>query len=965
MDLRHVDERWLPARALALMLALGILLGPRGSARATTENDLCTGAPTCIVSGAIVIDDPGTQAVPKVLDFGTRDLVLASGSRLSAAEPIGSGVRRVVLRAGSIQFDSNAAFTDSGGGDLWLDLVAVGGGVSAASGDVRLLGTGSSRARVELVGLDAGQLSISAARDVSSTALLDVHQPVPGPTILPRATSKIVIDAAGTIDLGFQLNATKSEAVSGGGSISLVAGGPVLLQPTAQLVTGGGATYAMGGDVVLRSASDRVEIHGKIDAHGNSGAFLGEAVCGDGGSVLVEAATDIVVDANINAKPGALCTGGTVGFTDLYAVVLRAGGRITQTSTGTIDVFGTGADGEGDFGSAGDVLLRAEGDVSIGGDIDAHAPGSSGAVVVRAGGNLTVSKLVDASASSVDGDSGYIQMTACDLTVTSTGRLDARMADPYPPTEGTNLLQASGQMRLDGTARSELSNRLEYREASLSPIVTGTVDPAAVVVQNAALDACVGLSRCGNGVVEGGEVCDDGGNGACDGCAADCQRRDHVCGDGIPECGEECDDGNATSGDGCDPGCVRPGTEPVMIAGSNEPTACIAEWRLLTSNGQFASSGRPTRTQKCVDGDPRCDADRTNNLQCTVNAQICLRVPDERYPTCSAGPVASAALKTPNPLDTADPLWVANGNALLDRLVGLGITVKAGATTVATGSPDSNMTDCTPAVGLVMNRTPGRIGKGWFNVSATTVGNVTMDNNAIQIWCMPNSAVCGNGVVENFEGCDDGNLTSCDGCSAGCQLEQCGNGIVECGERCDEGPQNGISGGVCTTTCTFAAPSLRIPGGGSKKQDCGFEWAPALNPTTLKVDRRGIAKNRQDCVDNDPSCDFDPTVGSCAMHLWACVGAADPRLGCDGEGVASFLVKKPKSTASGTEAAARDALIDGIQALGLPVGPGERCTARMAIEVPTASRKLQLATQVVLATGRKDSDNLTLRCLAP
>ena len=51
----------------------------------------------------------------------------------------------------------------------------------------------------------------------------------------------------------------------------------------------------------------------------------------------------------------------------------------------------------------------------------------------------------------------------------------------------------------------------------------------------------------------------------------------------------------------------------------------------------------------------------------------------------------------------------------------------------------------------------------------------------------PASGTCGNGVVEGFEACDDGNTADCDGCSADCtRLDaQCGDGIPECGEECD------------------------------------------------------------------------------------------------------------------------------------------------------------------------------------
>jgi cysteine-rich repeat protein len=60
--------------------------------------------------------------------------------------------------------------------------------------------------------------------------------------------------------------------------------------------------------------------------------------------------------------------------------------------------------------------------------------------------------------------------------------------------------------------------------------------------------------------------------------------------------------------------------------------------------------------------------------------------------------------------------------------------------------------------------------------------------------------VCGNGIVESGEVCDDGNTTSGDGCSATCQLESvCGNGAVESGEQCDDGNHNNTD--ACTNTC--------------------------------------------------------------------------------------------------------------------------------------------------------------------
>jgi cysteine-rich repeat protein len=67
--------------------------------------------------------------------------------------------------------------------------------------------------------------------------------------------------------------------------------------------------------------------------------------------------------------------------------------------------------------------------------------------------------------------------------------------------------------------------------------------------------------------------------------------------------------------------------------------------------------------------------------------------------------------------------------------------------------------------------------------------------------------VCGNGVIEAPEACDDGNTIAGDGCSATCTVEHvcvCGDGVVDAGEACDDG--NTTSGDGCSATCTIEEP---------------------------------------------------------------------------------------------------------------------------------------------------------------
>ncbi|MDB4952568.1 MAG: hypothetical protein JWO36_137 [Myxococcales bacterium] len=63
------------------------------------------------------------------------------------------------------------------------------------------------------------------------------------------------------------------------------------------------------------------------------------------------------------------------------------------------------------------------------------------------------------------------------------------------------------------------------------------------------------------------------------------------------------------------------------------------------------------------------------------------------------------------------------------------------------------------------------------------------------------ASICGNGIVEAGEQCDDGNLDNSDSCDTTCHLLYCcGNGILEPGEQCDD--NNNLPGDGCSATCT-------------------------------------------------------------------------------------------------------------------------------------------------------------------
>jgi fibro-slime domain-containing protein len=90
-----------------------------------------------------------------------------------------------------------------------------------------------------------------------------------------------------------------------------------------------------------------------------------------------------------------------------------------------------------------------------------------------------------------------------------------------------------------------------------------------------------------------------------------------------------------------------------------------------------------------------------------------------------------------------------------------------------------------------------------------------------------NPMLCGNGVLDPGEQCDDGNTVGGDGCTPLCQIEQgwtcptpgqpcvrteiCGDGILQPPEQCDDG--NVASGDGCSSTCMIEPGWVcRVPG---------------------------------------------------------------------------------------------------------------------------------------------------------
>jgi cysteine-rich repeat protein/Cys-rich repeat protein len=362
-----------------------------------------------------------------------------------------------------------------------------------------------------------------------------------------------------------------------------------------------------------------------------------------------------------------------------------------------------------------------------------------------------------------------------------------------------------------------------------------------VLVAGAGSNACTaglpcGLSAlCGNGSLDPGEQCDNGAANANapDRCRLTCLYA--ACGDGIQDNGEQCDDGNLTSGDGCDRTCIREGIvlgTPFCGDGILTPPETCDDGNIRAGDG--CSPGCRTERPEGCTSDAQCGGGQCINGQCT----------DPRPCRTDAQCPAGAQCRD----GTCQVLSDCRSNA--DCAPGLLCT--NGQCTRLGCSADS---DCTS----------GRCVHGSC-VACTSDRECRSDQRCAGGQCMDRTIVatavlCGNGILEPPEECDDSGTRDRDGCSSRCQLESgfcgdgivqralgelcepvlhdrslpyacnpatcrtlsrtCGNGTIEPGEECDEGLQNSNVPTTapirCRTDCSRARCGDRIVDRG---EDC-------------------------------------------------------------------------------------------------------------------------------------------------
>jgi cysteine-rich repeat protein len=138
--------------------------------------------------------------------------------------------------------------------------------------------------------------------------------------------------------------------------------------------------------------------------------------------------------------------------------------------------------------------------------------------------------------------------------------------------------------------------------------------------------------------------------------------------------------------------------------------------------------------------------------------------------------------------------------------------------------------------------------------------------------------VCGNGVVEPGEQCDDGNQRDGDGCDSTCRLPRCGNGVLDPGEQCDDGNQ--IGGDGCSPACR-----LEVCGNGvldpGEQCDAGGQSAFCDSDCTVPVCGDGLVNPAagEQCDDGN-AVSGDGCSAQCQLEVCG-NGVLDPGEQCD------------------------------------------------------------------------------------
>jgi cysteine-rich repeat protein len=589
-------------------------------------------------------------------------------------------------------------------------------------------------------------------------ATVTTNRPILGNGSSPAS---VFIRAAGDITIGDSVSVNSTNSDNDGGIIDFESGSGTIAINDLLSATGGG--FATGGEICLIAGQD-VVVNSAVDASG--GDF-------DGGFVEFDAGNDIVltqsVRANANNGGG---FGGEISLTAAHDVIASSpatveanghfaavdqfggdGGSIEISSDSNALTVNTGvvmdANGAEPDGFGGEILLESGTEMTIAGTLaaktaDDAAQGAGGNIDLDVGAGLMfpATGLLDARGASNGG--GAISIVTVG-PMTYAGTIDARTsnagsADSISLDISGDVVM-TGSMRISGTAESQINGqvdfefcRLQMQSGALIQNVGGfgknllrarekvTINAGAQLTA----DTASGLNRITyrdpakppvvNGTVSPAAAPNDI-NAFLQGCP--------VCGNGELDGGESCEDGNTQDGDGCSHDC--------------QDEACVAQ-----------TSGYPN-VPLCDDGDG-CTVDTCESSTCQHVAS-CDDGIDCTADSCDAQNEC---------VHTIDDGACNDDNPCTNDICSLG----------ARGCVNVNNTDtCDDGIACTIN---DRCNAGVCSGGANCPEGQTCNPNSGQ--CQE-GGVCGDGLVDGLEECDDGDTLWSPGesCGADCLLVACGD----------------------------------------------------------------------------------------------------------------------------------------------------------------------------------------------
>jgi cysteine-rich repeat protein len=373
-------------------------------------------------------------------------------------------------------------------------------------------------------------------------------------------------------------------------------------------------------------------------------------------------------------------------------------------------------------------------------------------------------------------------------------------------------------------------------------------------------DLCA-APRCGDGVINGDDTCDDGvenSDSAPDACRTTCVPA--FCGDGVTDAGEECDDGNDDETDACLSSCeaatcgdgfIHDGVE-ICDDGNTVPTDACANCAPAECGDGFLQSG----VEGCDDGNNTpydgcsidCRPDTCPDVTLgtlgdirsgATSGDTCAMADSDPAPSCAPGTAApDRAIRFVAPAPGNYEFDIENATLDFDAVLyardGCGGAESACAATDGERSVLRSM-DAGDAIVLWVTGLAGDCGSFSLDIVARYCGDGNVDAALGEVCddgnredgddctnlCQP--AECGDGsVFDGVEECDDGAAnsdTEGDACRTDCTLPFCGDGVLDSGEACDDGNFDNDDG--CSNLCLAASCEDGFQNGLEEGPDCG------------------------------------------------------------------------------------------------------------------------------------------------